>query len=46
MREGTSERGTERERENPTRGRQREREKWGSCSPEAGLELTNSEIMT
>ena len=28
------------------REREREREKWSSCSPEAGLELTNSEIMT
>lgn len=48
-------RGKEKERENPRRGRETDRERereagltWSgsSCSPKAGLELTNHEIMT
>ena len=39
-----------RKRENPRRGRGRERNgahlKWGSSSPHVGLELTNDEIIT
>ena len=58
MSKGQRERERERERENPWRererwGRERGRErekganlKWGLCTPRAGLELTDHEIMT
>ena len=44
---GGTERGEEREREaGLTQSRARVHPKWGSSSPDMGLELTNHEIMT